>query len=154
MLNFLETAPDFEVKKILSKNAVTAVTLLQPLSSKGYSGKQNCYPTVTPVTDFVTFVTSVTEKDTQKQYGNRVTKVTVKNNNKFFTSEDWLMMFEERASIYQFEGGENRTNAEEKAFDECILKLLDLDKTYTPQTAISHLMACGLHNPFYKKHLI
>ena len=63
MLNFWNSKPDFKVKKILSKNTVTFVTLLQPLPSKGYSEKQNCYPAVTSVTDFVTFVTAVTEKD-------------------------------------------------------------------------------------------
>lgn len=126
MLNFLETDPDFEVKKILSKNAVTAVTLLPPLSSKGYSGKSDLLPSVTSVTDFVTFVTAVTEKDTQKQYGNRVTKVTAKktninfipkdhqtaqkekrenlqNSGANFTPEDWKIYYEERAAVYEFE---------------------------------------------------
>lgn len=123
MLNFLETDPDFEVKKILSKNAVTAVTLLPPLSSKGYSGKSDLLPSVT---DFVTFVTAATEKDTQKQYGNRVTKVTAKktninfipkdhqtaqkekrenlqNSGANFTPEDWKIYYEERAAVYEFE---------------------------------------------------
>lgn len=60
-------------------------------------------------------------------------------------------MFEERAAIYQFEAGENKTSAEAKAFDECILRLLNMDKKHTLETAITYLMACGLHNPFYKK---
>lgn len=149
MLNFLKSKPDLKQNPTLLKNAVTFVTLLPPLSSKGYSGKKNCYPIVTFVTDFVTSVTAVTEKSTQKQRGNKVTKVTVKKTISDFTSEDWLTMFEERASIFEYEAGLKRVEAEIKSFDECILQLLKIDKKHTLNTVVPYLMACGLHNPFY-----
>ena len=101
MLNFWNSKPDFKVKKILSKNTVTFVTLLQPLPSKGYSEKQNCYPAVTSVTDFVTFVTAVTEKDKEKQHGNKVTKVTAKKTNINFIPEDRKTAQEEKQKNLQ-----------------------------------------------------
>lgn len=102
----------------------------------------------------VTFVTSNSKmlplKPLLRTEGNKVTKVTKKNNNINFSPEDWFELFNERAAIFQFENGDDKTTAEEKAFDECIIKLLDLDKKQSLYTAVPYLMACGLHNPFYK----
>lgn len=140
MLKIFSSDPFFDIKKILLKNPVTPVTSLQPLSGKGYS--------VTEAQNKK--VTESYKKIMQNQQCNRVTDVTAKNNNIIFTPEDWLMMFEERAAILEYEGGENRPAAEEKAFDECVLKLLKLDKKHTLNTAVPYLISCGLHNPFYK----
>lgn len=150
MLKIFSSDPFFDIKKILLKNPVTPVTWLQPLSSKGYSVTEAQNKKVTKVTKKVTKVTESYKKIMQNQQCNRVTDVTAKNNNIIFTSEDWLMMFEERAAILEYEGGENRPTAEEKAFDECVLKLLKLDKKHTLNTAVPYLISCGLHNPFYK----
>lgn len=128
------------------KNAVTKVTWLQPRASNSFHGKTE---KLQPVTKKVTKVTNVTEKIVQNQQCNHVTFVTTKNNNIKFTSEDWLTMFEERAAIFEYEAGLKRSEAEEKSFDECILKLLNLDKKQSLQTAVPYLLACGLHNPFY-----
>lgn len=143
MLNFWNSKPDLKQNPTLLKNAVTTVTWLQPRASADYSGKiEKLQP--------VTMVTNVTEKIMQNQQCNHVTNVTAKKTISKFTSEDWLTMFEERASIFEYEGGFKRVEAEEKAFDECILQLLKIDKKHTLNTAVPYLMACGLHNPFYK----
>ncbi len=102
----------------------------------------------------VTFVTSNSKmlplKPLLRADGNKVTKVTKIFNNINLSSEDWLELFNERAAIFQFENGDDKTTAEAKAFDECIIKLLNLDKKQSLRTAVPYLMACGLHNPFYK----
>lgn len=144
MLNFLKSEPDLKAFLSYAKNTVTAVTRLPSASNNDYRGKMQKLP-------LVTLFTAVTEKDEQKQCSNQVTAVTAKNSNVKIDKNDWLDLFEERAAIYQFEGGDNQTTAEAKAFDECILKLLNLDKKHTLTTAVKYLMACGLHNPFYKK---
>ena len=144
MLNFLETAPDFEVKKILLKNAVTPVTWLQPLSSKGYSRK-------TEKLQPVTTVTNVTEIMKQKQQCNRVTDVTGKKHNiNFiskdrktaqeekqkklqnsgvnFTPEDWKIYYEERAAIYEFEANFCPKKAALEAYNDCMIRWLKVKK--------------------------
>ena len=175
MLNFLETDPDFEVKKILSKNAVTAVTLLPPLSSKGYSEKSDLLPSVTFVTDFVTSVTAVTEKDTQKQCGNKVTKVTAKktninfipedhqtdreekrenlqNSGANFTPEDWKIYFDERAAVYEFEANFCPKRAALEAYNDCMIRWLKVKKYSISDTSalgqsIEFLTRCGIPDP-------
>lgn len=175
MLNFWNSKPDFKVKKILSKNTVTFVTLLQPLPSKGYSEKQNCYPAVTSVTDFVTFVTAVTEKDKEKQHGNKVTKVTAKktninfipedrktaqeekqkklqNSGADFTPEDWKIYYEERAAIYEFEANFCPKKAALEAYNDCMIRWLKVKKYSISDTSalgqsIEFLTRCGIPDP-------
>lgn len=175
MLNFWNSKPDFKVKKILSKNTVTFVTLLQPLPSKGYSEKQNCYPAVTSVTDFVTFVTAVTEKDKEKQHGNKVTKVTAKKTNinfipedrktaqeekqknlqnlgTDFTPEDWKIYYEERAAIYEFEANFCPKKAALEAYNDCMIRWLKVKKYSISDTSalgqsIEFLTRCGIPDP-------
>lgn len=140
MLDFLKSKPDLKQNSTLLKNAVTSVTWLQPRASAAFKGKMKKLQRVTPVTN-------VTEKIEQNQRCNRVTGVTEKNNNIEMQKNDWLMMFEERAAIFEYEAGLKRREAEVKAFDECILRLLDLDKKHTLNTVVSYLFSCGLHNP-------
>ena len=175
MLNFWNSKPDFKVKKILSKNTVTFVTLLQPLPSKGYSEKQNCYPAVTSVTDFVTFVTAVTEKDKEKQHSNKVTKVTAKKTNinfipedrktaqeekqknlqnlgTDFTPEDWKIYYEERAAIYEFEANFCPKKAALEAYNDCMIRWLKVKKYSISDTSalgqsIEFLTRCGIPDP-------
>lgn len=175
MLNFLETDPDFEIKKILLKNAVTFVTLLPPLSSKGYSEKSDLLPSVTFVTDFVTSVTAVTEKDTQKQCGNKVTKVTAKktyinfipedhqtareekrenlqNSGANFTPEDWKIYFDERAAVYEFEANFCPKRAALEAYNDCMIRWLKVEKysisdTTALEQSIEFLTRCGIPDP-------
>ncbi len=147
MLDFLKSKLDLKQNSTLLKNAVTSVTWLQPRASAAFRGKMKKLQPVTPVTKKVTPVTNVTEKIEQNQRCNRVTGVTEKNNNIEMQKNDWLMMFEERAAIFEYEAGLKRREAEVKAFDECILRLLDLDKKHTLNTVVSYLFSCGLHNP-------
>lgn len=175
MLNFLETAPDFEVKKILLKNAVTPVTWLQPLSSKGYSGKTEKLQPVTTVTKPVTTVTNVTEIMKQKQQCNRVTDVTGKKHNinfiskdrktaqeekqkklqnsgANFTPEDWKIYYEERAAIYEFEANFCPKKAVLEAYNDCMIRWLKVkkypigDATALGQS-IEFLTRCGIPDP-------
>ena len=147
MLDFLKSKPDLKQNSTLLKNAVTSVTKLQPRASAAFRGKTEKLQPVTPVTKKVTPVTNVTEKIEQNQRWNRVTDVTEKNNNVEMRKNDWLMMFEERAAIFEYEAGLKRREAEIKSLNACILRLLDLDKKHTLDTAVSYLFSCGLHNP-------
>lgn len=145
MLETLKNTSEFK-NILLSENSRYHVTFLcKPLSDNDYNGNVK----VTLQQNYVT--SALPRKPLLKAKGNAVTLVTLKNSNIEMSKNDWLNLFEERASILEYEGGENRPTAEAKAFDECILKLLNLDKKHTLKTAINYLMACGLHNPFYKK---
>lgn len=147
MLDILKTTPDLK-NILLSENSRYRVTFSsKPLSDKDYSGNIK----VTLQQNYVTSV--LPRKLLLKAKGNAVTLVTLKNNNIEMSKNDWLELFEERAAIFQFENGDDMTTAEAKAFDECILKLLDFDKKQTLNTAVTYLMACGLHNPFYKREI-
>lgn len=175
MLNFWNSKPDFKAKKILLKNAVTTVTWLQPLSSKGYSGKMEKLQPVTPVTKPVTTVTNVTEIMKQKQQCNRVTDVTGKKHNiNFipedrktaqeekqkklqnsgvnFTPEDWKIYYEERAAIYEFEANFCPKKAALEAYNDCMIRWLKVKKysisdTDALEQSIEFLTRCGIPDP-------
>ena len=168
MLNFLEKEPDFLIKKILLKNAVTTVTWLQPLSSKGHSGKTEKLQPVTPVTN-------VTEIMKQKQQCNRVTDVTGKKHNinfipedrktaqeekqkklqssgAYFTPEDWKIYYEERAAIYEFEANFCPKKAALEAYNDCMIRWLKVKKYSISDTSalgqsIEFLTRCGIPAP-------
>lgn len=175
MLNFWNSKPDFKAKKILLKNAVTTVTWLQPLSSKGYSGKTEKLRPVTLVTKPVTTVTNVTEKIQQKQQCNRVTDVTGKKHNinfipedrktaqkekqkklqnsgANFTPEDWKNYYEERAAIYEFEANFCPKKAALEAYNDCMIRWLKVKKYSISDTSalgqsIEFLTRCGIPDP-------
>lgn len=168
MLNFLEKEPDFLIKKILLKNAVTTVTWLQPLSSKGHSGKTEKLQPVTPVTN-------VTEIMKQKQQCNRITDVTGKKHNinfipedrktaqeekqkklqnsgAYFTPEDWKIYYEERAAIYEFEANFCPKKAALEAYNDCMIRWLKVKKYSISDTSalgqsIEFLTRCGIPAP-------
>ena len=144
MLNILKNISELK-KVLLSQNLRYHVTFsCKPLSRKDYSGNAK----VTLLQNYVT--STLPRKPKLRAKGNAVTLVTLKNNNIGISKNDWFNLFEERAAIFEYEAGLNKCEAEEKAFDECILKLLNLDKKQSLQTAVSYLLACGLYNPFYK----
>ena len=60
-------------------------------------------------------------------------------------------MFKERASIYEYDAGFDKKQSEIKAFDDCIIKWLEVNKSDDVDSAIQYLLSCGLHNPFYIK---
>ena len=138
MLEILKNISELK-KVLLSENLRYRVTFSRKAAQNNdYSG--NVKVTL-PKND----VTSVLlRKARQTAEGN---VVTLKNNNVKIRKEDWLMMFEERAAIFEYIAGVKRREAEIKAFDECILRLMDLDKKHTLNTAVSYLLSCGLHNP-------
>jgi len=76
----------------------------------------------------------------------------IKTQNRFlnFEAVDWLDWYNERAAIYEYENGDVRSEAEVKAFDDCIAKFREFDKVADLETAVKTLMSYGLHNPFYK----
>ena len=107
-------------------------------------------------------VTSVTTKNRNCYHENKqnqnvgemvtvVTTVTPKKQNQLldFRPEDWLCYYDERAAVYEYENGDTRTEAENRAFDDCLEKYLEAYKAKTG-AAINNLMSFGLHNPFYK----
>ena len=59
----------------------------------------------------LTVVTAVTPKKTQNQLLD-------------FRPEDWLCYYDERAAVYEYENGDTRTEAENRAFDDCLEKYL------------------------------
>ena len=67
-----------------------------------------------------------------------------------FEAVDWLDWYNERAAIYEYENGNIRSEAEVKAFDDCIIKFRKNHKEADLETAVKTLMNYGLHNPFYK----
>lgn len=168
MLNFWNSKPDFKVKKILLKNAVTTVTWLQPLSGKGYNGKMEKLQPVTTVTN-------VTEIMKQKQQCNHVTDVTGKKHNinfipedrkttqeekqkklqnsgANFTPEDWKIYYEERAAIYEFEVNFCPKKAALEAYNDCMLRWLKVKKYSISDTSalgqsIEFLTRCGIPDP-------
>ena len=76
----------------------------------------------------------------------------IKTQNRFlnFEAVDWLDWYNERAAIYEYENGDVRSEAEVKAFDDCIIKFRKNHKEADLETAVKTLMSYGLHNPFYK----
>ena len=145
MLEILKSTSEFKNILLSEKSRYHVTFSCKSLPDNDYNGNAK----VTLQQNYVT--STLPRKPLLRAKGNVVTLVTLKNSNIEMSKNDWLNLFEERAAIFEYEAGENRPTAEAKAFDECILKLLKLDKKHTLKTAINYLMVCGLHNPFYKK---